>query len=340
MANFSVNQVKQLYVVKAVDSNVDTLGDIKFGATLEGDIYAKYMGNDGVVRTDLIKKNNIIFAKATKASAMAEFLDSAFVTISPIIAGQQYILNVTIDNFGSISPDNKGFIFSDYVAVTGDTDKEVIANLAISLAKNASKAAYNKLINVYVSTATTASTALTIGTNAWLVNANDDAATVEAYGTLKSIVIEAAEQPWTLGKERFELLHFSVSATPIVSNGVDTSWATVVMNTSHPSAALKNSKKIADLEYFCAGERGDIYRGMGYPNNFDFHPIVDPAAQYGYHLLNISYFWQGDAEDVQMSPKEIVIACPAEGDTTYTVMNAVIGDFNTAAGDTVVATLS
>ena len=340
MANFSTNQVKQLYVVKAVDSNVDTLGDIKFGATLEGDIYAKYMGNDGVVRTDLIKKNNIIYAKATKASAMAELLDSAFVTISPIVAGQQYILKVIIDNFGSVSPDNKGFIFSDYMAQTGDTAVEVIANLALSLAKNATKAAYNKLINVYVSTASAASTALTIGTNAWLVNPGDDVATIEAYGTLASIIIEAVEQPWVLGKEPFELLHFSVSATPIVNNGVDTRWATVVMNTSHPTAALKNSKKIADLEWFCSGERGDIYRGMGYPNNFEFSPIVNPKETYGYHLLNIAYYWQGDAEDVQMSPKEIVIACPAEGDTTYTVMNAVIGDFNTAAGTTVVATLS
>ena len=78
MATFSTNQVKQLYVAKAVDSNLDTVGDIKFSAAGDGQIIAKYVGNDGVVRTDLIDLATLK-GKAIKASSMAENLESAFV---------------------------------------------------------------------------------------------------------------------------------------------------------------------------------------------------------------------------------------------------------------------
>ena len=53
MATFSTNQVKHLYVAKAVDSSLDTIGDIKFSAAGDNQIIAKYVGNDGIVRTDL-----------------------------------------------------------------------------------------------------------------------------------------------------------------------------------------------------------------------------------------------------------------------------------------------
>ena len=238
-----------------------------------------------------------------------------------------------------MTAEDKGFIFADYTAKSGDAAKNVIAELALSLAKNASKAAYNKLINVYVTTAASGAS-LTLNTNTWAVTPNLSASTIAGYGSLVGIIIEAAEQPFILGKMSSDRVVFSVSADPIMSSGLETTWATITMGADHPTAAIKNSKKIADLEWFCAGERGDIYRGVGYPNNFDFQPLVDSAATYGYHVIELAYYYDGPAEDVQKSPKEIVIVSPAEGDTTYTVINAVIGDINTAAGTTVLSTLS
>jgi len=339
MATFSTNQARHLYVAKAVDTNLDTVGDIAASAAGDKDIVLKYVGNDGVVRSDIINTDNIVYAKAVKASSMEQYLDSSYIAINTVAANQHYILKVIIDSFGSLGEEDKGFIFADYMSKSDDEAKNIIAGLAINLAKNATKAAYNPLINVYVTTQT-AGSSLTIGTNAWKVEASDDPATVVAYGTLVGLVIEAADQPWTLGKEAFELLKFNVTASRIISGGVDVNWATVTKGTTHATAALKNSKKIADLEWFCMGERGDIYRGMGYPNNFEFSPLVNPAATYGYHVIDIAYYYAGDAEDIQRSPKEIVIVAPAEGDTTYTVINAVASAINTAAGSTIVATLS
>ena len=339
MATFSTNQVKHLYVAKAVDSNLDTIGDIKFSAAGDNQIIAKYVGNDGIVRTDLIDLATLK-GKAIKSSAMTEYLESAFVASTSAVAGQDYIIKVTLSEFGGMTPEDKGFILADYTAASGDAAKNVLAGLAVALANNAAKAAYSKVINVYVTTAATASTALTLNSNLWAVAAGASTATVAGYGSLTAIIIEAAEQPWRLGVSSADRVSLQVSTDPIMSSGLETKWATVTYNTAHPTAALQNSKKIADLEYFCMGERGDVYRNISWPNSFEFTPLVNPAATYGYHVIELTWAYQGDAEDIQKSPKELVIVSPAEGATTYTVINAVAADINSAAGTTVVATLA
>ena len=338
MANFSTNQVKHLYAAKAVDASLDTVGDIKFSAVGDNQIAAKYVGNDGIVRTDLIDLNTLK-GKAIKASSMSQYLRSAYIASTSAVAGQQYILKITVDEFGGMTPEDKGFIFADYMAPASAAAKDVLAGLAVSLAKNAAKAAYNQLIKVYVTTVASGQS-FTLNTNLWEVTANSVASTVAGYGSLVGIVIEAAEQPWSLGKAQYDRLHFSVATDPIVSSGIETKWATITYDADHPTAAVVNSKKIADLEYFCAGERGDIYRNIGWPNSFEFKPIVDANATYGYHVIELTWAYQGDAEDIQKSPKELVIVAPAEGATTYTVINAIASDINSAAGTTVVATLS
>ena len=330
MATFSTNQVKHLYVAKALDTNLDTVGDVAFAAAGNKDIVMNYVGNDGVVRSDIINLDNLIYAKAIKASTMDQYLDSTYVACGSAVANQSYILKVIFNSFSSPTDDDKGFVFAEYTAKSGDATKNILAGLAVNLAKNATKAAYNSLINVYVTTQA-AGQSLTLNTNAWKVEASDAESTVAGYGSLAGIVIEAAEQPWALGKEAVNFLRFDVFADKIISSGVETAWATITKGTTHPTAALHNSKKIADLEWFCMGERGDMYRDISWPDSFTFTPIVNPAATYGYHVLELAFYYAGDAEDVQKSPKEILLVVPAEGATTYTAINGIIGTASSGA---------
>lgn len=159
MATFSTNQVKHLYVAKAVDTNLDTVGDIACSAAGDDDIVLKYVGNDGKVRSDIINTKKIVYAKAVKASSMAQYLDSAYVACGTAVANQSYILRVVIDSFSSLSEEDKGFIFAEYTSKTGDAAKNILAGLAVSLAKNAAVAAYNPLIKVYLTTAASGSVA-------------------------------------------------------------------------------------------------------------------------------------------------------------------------------------
>lgn len=333
MATFSTNQVKQLYVVKAApEGALENVGDIAFFNAGDGQIAAKYLGNDGVVRTDLIDLATLK-GKAVDAATMGDYLESAFVASTSAVAGQDYILKVTVDEFGGMTPEDKTFILADYRAKSGDAAKNVLAGLAVALAKNNEKAAYSKLINVFVTTAATPSTALTLNTNLWAVSASDTEAAIAAKGSLTAIIIEAAEQPWALGKIGVERVGIKVAADPIMSSGIETAWATVTYGTAHPTPKLVNSKKIADLEWFAFGERGDIYRGINWPNNFEFTPLVDPKSANGYHVIELTWAYQGDAEDIQKSPKELVIVAEADGKT---LINTVAGKINTAAGSTVV----
>jgi hypothetical protein len=91
---------------------------------------------------------------------------------------------------------------------------------------------------------------------------------------------------------------------------------------------VQNGKNIADLEYFCAGFRGDEYRGMGYPNNIETTYLVDPSKKYD--TLDIHYAYVGSNESVQKSEKDITIVC--EDDGSHTAMKALITKINSISG--------
>ena len=73
-----------------------------------------------------------------------------------------------------------------------------------------------------------------------------------------------------------------------------------------------NGKVIAEQEWFYLGERGDIYRNMGYPNNFETSYMAD--ASKGYVMVDITFFYQGHNEDVQKSQKQLYFVFPFDLD--------------------------
>ena len=333
MATFSTNQVKHLYVATAMNTSLNTAGQIAFSNVGDGQIAAKYVTADGIVRTDLIDIATLK-AKAIKASAMAQYPETSHIAVTgktysdDAVANQQYIIKVTVNEFAGMTFEDKTFIFGEYTAKSGDKVKDVLANLAVSLAKNAAKAAYNSLLKVYVTTQAT------IGSIA-AGNSTEVTATTAVSslsGNYVGIVIEGADQPFILGKMDFDRVLFDVAADKIIASGVETVWATITKNTAHIAGKTPNSKKIAALEAFCWGERADIYRGMGYPNNFDFKPLVNADSAYGYHILELTWAYQGDAEDIQKSPKELIIAAPGAASSTYSVINAITGANTSATG--------
>ena len=61
-----------------------------------------------------------------------------------------------------------------------------------------------------------------------------------------------------------------------------------------PTRTVGDGHNMADLEYFCMGARGDIYRGMGYPNIIHTTYLADPTAVYD--TLDIHYYYTGSNE--------------------------------------------
>lgn len=333
MATFSTNQVRQLYVAKALKTPhvlaSDAAGSIAVkNDTAKNHLYFEYKGADNLMRSDLIDIKNILYAKATDADAMAHELKSVTVTLDTNvnggapIAGQDYILRIAFRQYVGMSDEDQYFKYGMVHAYAGMTASDFYKKLALSLAKNFSR----EVVPLVKFT---------------LTNSEDEAVPVDATTkesslteTYTALVIDEVEQPWRLGIMEQTPVYFTVQPTTITVNGDERIWGTV--EDTDPAGTIDNGKKIADLEYFCMGERGDIYRGVGFPNNIPTTYLVDPTVKY--NVIDIHYAYVGSNESVQKSEKTITLVVPkvgANNQTSNKLANDIISAINTATGLTI-----
>lgn len=320
MATFSVNQVRQLYVATAFKTPhvlaSDAAGSIAVkNDTAKSHLYFEYKGADNLMRSDLIDTKNILYAKATDATAMAHDLKSVTIALDSNVnggapvAGQDYILRIAFKQYVGMSDEDQYFKYGMVHAYAGMDASEFYKVLAVSLAKNFSREVV-PLIKIEIKTAS-ATTEVTPTTKA-----------ADLTGTYTGVVITEVEQPWRLGVMAQTPVYFTVQSVPVTVNGDERYWATLTESTS---GSISNGKTIADLEYFCMGERGDMYRQVGWPNNIPTTYLVDPAK--AYCVFDIHYAYVGSNESVQKSEKTITIVCADKAE-----LNKVIAAFNTATG--------
>lgn len=343
MATFSVNQVRQLYVATALKTPhvlaSDTAGSIAVkNDNAKSHLYFEYKGADNLMRSDLIDIKNILYAKATNATAMAHSLKSVTVALDSNInggapvAGQDYILRIAFKQYVGMSDEDQYFKYGMVHAYAGMDADTFYKILALSLAKNFSREV-TPLIKVEVHSKATKSkgkfdangfmevTPLTKD-NGKSDNTNPYYATDAVVTDIDSVRITEVEQPWRLGVMAQTPVYFTVQSVPVTVNEDDRHWATLTEGTG---GSIGNGKTIADLEYFCMGERGDIYRQVGWPNNIPTTYLVDPTKTYC--VFDIHYAYVGSNESVQKSEKTITIVC-----TDKAELNKVITAFNTATG--------
>lgn len=336
MSVFSTNQVRQLYVAKVLKTSrvlaSDTAGSIAVkNDTAKNHLYFEYKGADNLMRSDLIDVKNILYAKATDADDMAHELKAVTVTLdsevnAAPVAGQDYILRIAFKQYVGMSDEDQYFKYGMVHAYAGMTASDFYKKLALSLAKNFSREVVPLVKFI-------------------LTDSSDEAVPVDATtkessltGTYKALVIDEVEQPWRLGIMEQTPVYFEVQPVPVTVNGDERIWGKV--EETDPAGTIANGKKIADLEYFCMGERGDMYRGIGYPNNIPTTYLVDPTVKY--NVIDIHYAYVGSNESVQKSEKTITLVVPKVGATNSVsneLANDIIKAINTATGLSI-ATLS
>ena len=333
MATFSTNQVRQLYVAKALKTShvlaTDAAGSIAVkNDTAKNHLYFEYKGADNLMRSDLIDTKNILYAKATDADDMAHELKAVTVTLDTNVnggapvAGQDYILRIVFKQYVGMSDEDQYFKYGMVHAYAGMTASDFYKKLALSLAKNFSREIVPLVKFV-------------------LTNSDDEAVPVDATTkesslteTYKALVIDEVEQPWRLGIMEQTPVYFTVQPTTITVNGDERIWGKV--EETDPAGTIANGKKIADLEYFCMGERGDIYRGVGFPNNIPTTYLVDPTVKY--NVIDIHYAYVGSNESEQKSEKTITLVVPkvgANNKASNALANSIISAINTATGLTI-----
>lgn len=315
MSVYSLNQVRHLYVAnKSVETTVElaNIGDfkVKTCGNIEKEVYFEVQGPDTVLKSDYIPVKNINYVNVLKAAAMATPMKKVKVVLDPTvnggnpIAGQDYVLRINFHQFFGMGAQDQYVKDAAVHARKGMTAEQFYKELV-------------KALNLSFSREVRA----TATSNPYLkFTANAD-----------SIEIEEVPQSWTLGTEAQERVLFDVMPTTVYDGVDDLIWGTVTSVAS--TTMVGNGKKMADLEYFLLGERGDQYRKVGFPNDIETKGMIDPSKEYD--VIEIHYAFTDTGVNSYRTEKDITIAVPSEGGETFVEINKIIAAFNTATGLTV-----
>lgn len=303
----SENQVRHFYVLEnkvevdaatKLEEQLVNPGDFAVRLTKdEEDIYLQHVNALGeITRTDIIPVCNIFYVNATPAEAMVKHPKKAIIKFNDPafdvdgdeaddnkVAAGTYVVRVTIENYIGMSDDAPYYKYGQVTSNGKLTYPKFFEKLAKSLEANFSREA-GKLFNIE----------------------HDD----------ESVTLTEAPQPWRRGVLAQEPVKFSVALVPNdtefeievdkETNTITYDWGNVQMDVD-TETTIQNSKDIADMEWFCMGERADIYRGKGWPYNIETNYMVNPKAENGYNVIDIQYAYQGTCEDIQKSEKTLTL---------------------------------
>ena len=273
----STNQNRQMYVATAQKASVaktDAAGTIAVKSnTAKTEMYFNYVGADKtVMRSDLIKVDSIMYAKATPAADLKMKLKSVKVTLAgDLIPGEDYILRINIQQAFGKGDDTTYQKFGVVRATSGMTPQAFWTAMKQSLDRNFSKEL-----------------------TTWFTFVADET----------SLTITEVEQPWVAGKTPKENVHFDVVNCYVKdSTGVEVEAYTIAKPTYTPEA--KNGHIIVDQEIFYMGERGDQYRDTNGLIKINTQYLADAGKDYC--TIDIHYAFVDSNEGVQKSEKDIYI---------------------------------
>lgn len=311
---FSINQVRHLFVAsdpKTANAAVTDLGDTSACGVAGQSLYFKHFGHGGVICSDKIAVENILYAKLSAGASLNTPLYKNTLTVSTAVAGQVYTVKVLCEEFVGGVQDQRTVVAA---YTSADT---TAANVAKGLRVALRKALGFQVADSFSSEASSA-----------------DAGNIDNYkealftvtGSSTSVVISEVAPYWELGKfpagKVVRIPQNGVTLCDIINSGNPTNlWGSVVYATN--GNAGDAMKKLADLEYFCLGARGDEYRGMGYPYNIETKGEV--VVTNNYDVIDIHYAYVGSNESVQKSEKDITILVPKDNTAFAQSIDSITG---------------
>lgn len=289
MTNFSTNQVMQFYVVE---------GTPAVAPCLNGGVKIQFKDAEGNVTAVSDKIENVMYGKLTEAEALAKPYKKAVLTFdsevnggAPIV-GENYIVRVSYPEIGGVGNE----------AWTTKT-------AAYHVSKDVSAVA------VYESIVKDLNTAF----------ATDGVLKAEVADGVVITQTDVFKNAYKRGLRPVTVIDFTVATSMVALNGEFTSWESVDYSYT---GGIGSGYKVADMEYFAMGERGDQYRNVDYINAIDTEYKVDPKGEYD--VLTIHYAYTGSNQNSHKSEKDIVIVETKNGGKLATLA----GSLKTALGAT------
>ena len=343
MANYSVNQSRQVYV--AVNATSYALGGSAKGQVTkvvktaeDNKLYFLFNGAKGVLRSDDIDlatlKVKVIDAtkNVTTMKKLELTLDSNINSGDPVV-GQDYVLGINFKNFFS-SGDASEYYKDAAVHVTSDTN--TASKFYIAMMK-----ALNKAFAREDGATATSNPYLSFKIYDSYSSSEQGEGDLTANTVATKILIEEKPQEWVLGTKKARRITFDLFPQTIYTGGSDVIWGVVAAGSD--ATTVGNGQNVADLEWFGLGERGDQYRNVGWPNVIPTVYLTDPTKQYD--LLEFHYAFTDSGVGSYRTEKEITIAAPYDptggnAAAKHASMNLIIGAINSAYGSTLITAFS
>lgn len=316
MQNFNTNQTRNFYVagsvVEAVNDQSANLA-IALKTTANGEMFFSYKNADGLLtRSDTFDPKKIFSLKKNTAAEMDV----------PIIGHK---IELDTDNVVLANLNGKAISCMVTVHQVYDFDDATSLTYTATVIGNstntASAAAFYKALAIEIAKVVPE---LYVKVYAGSTVVTKKTAVADITGSPTSVILIPQIQKFVRGKLSAETATLSVAFR--AHDGEDTVWG---KDTADKVSALGNSLTptvipsgyiLADLEYFALGERGDMYRGFRYPNDWATTYSIVPTNRY--NVLSIEFYWNGDAENVQKSPRMIQVASTVSLDTLFSTIEA------------------
>lgn len=259
---------------------------------IDGGVAVKLTKADGQIATT-DKIDNVKFGKLTAAAALNMPLKSATVTVSTVVEGANYALRVKYPEVYGLGLEGWTTKTAVYTCKSGDTASKIAENLAAQLSVSLEA---------------------------------DGILAASATGAVITIICNNPVANWKRGVRPTVLPSFEVSISPVVKDDktlVD-DWAAIAESTS---GIVNGSYKLADMEYFAMGERGDQYRYADYLNALDTVYGITPSASAAYNVLVVHYSTKGANQNSHDSEKDLIIVS-----TNYSHLETIADAIKTACG--------
>lgn len=343
------------------DDPAGTIGKVK--AVGEGnckEIFFTYKGADNVLRSDLIQVKNLDYVKLVKAWDMVVPMKIVVVQLDSSVngglpkAGEDYVLRINLRQFHGGS-DADVYIKDAVVHVNSAMTSGTEAQQKEAFYK-AMEDALNRSFSREVGATATSNPYLKFGGSAnaltiWELPQSWALGTYSMqrvyFDVQPTTIFDGLEDViWGKAEDRtYELYRLKDESDPSqgtepniyvapdssVSPAVEEKQGIRVGYTS-TSTGVGNGRTIADLEWFCAGERGDQYRMMGWPDYIPTTYLVNPNLQY--NVLEIHHAFTDTGVNSYRGEKDITIVAP-DNSAGKTALNAFITSLNSAAGTSV-----
>lgn len=333
MQNFNTNQTRYLYVAGAIDSNVDTNLDINLVQAASGELFFSYRNADGLLtRSDTFDPKKIVSLKKTLGSALAKPLAAHIVAVDTSKVTLANLVGKTLDCIITIH---------EYVDYDESSTRTFVASVVGDATNTASAAAFHKDLAIAIAKALPKPDAQypMIKVYSSGTEVTDKTAASAVTGATAGVVLVEAQQKYVVGKLSGEPIHITVAFRLAEGNMEDIAWGTdtlstvaavnTAQSTSISPVSISGTYALADLEYFAAGEKGDYYRGSVWPNDYPFTPAITNFSKV-YDVLSIEYYWAGDAENVQKSPRLIQVAAEHNDTASSDICSILYSTINTA----------